>query len=156
MNVRIQMTDSLLKSLLPWIYLALILFCFFMVSCASVDPVNSNALQDVQWNLESVQLQGGEALVPVPGEEYFLRFGSDGFLSGRVHCNVINAEYGASDGELFVGPVAMTRAFCPPSAVADAFLSGINRMTAYRIQEDRLFIILAGGGTMSFIRAPGQ
>ncbi len=126
------------------LHILLALSSVVLMSCAGVssipEPQRDFPLRDTQWILEYIEYGSGTRLAPAEDEEYRLIFGSDDRLSGTVYCNAISAAYSAAGGELFVGPIAITRALCPPSAVEPVFLAGLNNMTAYTIRQDHLII----------------
>jgi para-nitrobenzyl esterase len=59
-------------------------------------------------------------LKPDDPSKYTLSFGADGRLSARIDCNRGSAAWTSPEaGRLQLGPMALTRAMCPPGSLHD-------------------------------------
>ena len=85
-------------------------------------PETRKALAGTSWELLSIQSMDdatGTTHIPEPAR-YALTFGSDGRASFRLNCNRANGDWraqpgrGGDSGQLAFGPLAATKALCPP------------------------------------------
>jgi len=114
-------------------------------------------LAGTSWQL--VRFEGGDGAVVTPddGAKYTLSFLADGSLSARIDCNRGRGTWtspGAS--RLEFGPLALTRAACPPGSMHDQIVRQWAGIRSYVIKDDRLFLsLIADGGIYEFRRAAG-
>lgn len=85
--------------------------CFFLMVLTTNG--HAAALQGSEWQ----PLQIADEAVP-EDSGVFVRFHSKQRLIGHSGCNRMFAEYQASDGHIFVGPVAATRMACDEAIMA--------------------------------------
>ncbi|MGH8642280.1 MAG: META domain-containing protein, partial [Burkholderiales bacterium] len=72
------------------------------------------------WQL--VRFQGGDDKVLVPDDraKYTIAFGADGLVSARIDCNRGRGTWSSpGTSQLQFGPLALTRAMCPPGSLHD-------------------------------------
>jgi heat shock protein HslJ len=102
-----------------------------------------------------VRFQGGDGAVLVPddGRKYTLQFGNDGRVAARLDCNRGSGtwkETGA--GSLELGPMALTRAACPPGSMHDHLARQWPSIRSYLIRDGRLYLaLMADGGIYEFM-----
>jgi para-nitrobenzyl esterase len=107
-------------------------------ACASSSPPPDGAspsLEGTSWRLVKFRGGDGKTLVPDDPAKYTLDLNTDGSLVARIDCNRgrgIWRSAGASHLEL--GPMALTRAQCPPGSLHD------------RIVKDWSFLALMADG----------
>ena len=119
--------------------------------CAGLakDP---SGLTGTSWQL--VRFQGGDDTVLRPDEraKYTFEFGEDGILSVRIDCNRARGSW-KSEGpsRLEFGPMAITRAQCPPGSLHDRIVKHLPYMVSYVIRDGHLFLsLIADGGIYEF------
>ena len=88
---------------------------------------------------------------------YTLRLNADGTVNMRLNCNRANgtwsAEPGAdpSNGSFRFGPLAMTRALCPPPSMDEQIASQSQYIRGYLLRNGRLHLsLMADGGIYSW------
>jgi para-nitrobenzyl esterase len=121
------------------------LVLLLLAACAGVEIPG---LGGTSWQL--VKFQGGEGALAVPDDKmkYTFAFGADGTLSARIDCNRGRGGWKSSGpGRLEIGPMAVTRAQCPPGSLHDLVLRQLPHVRSYLIKDGRLFLsLMADGG----------
>jgi heat shock protein HslJ len=93
---------------------------------------------------------------------YTMSFAPDGGLSLRLDCNRGTGTWSAAPssptgGGLEFGPVAATRALCPPSSLDERITADLEFVRSYVIRDDRLYLsLMADGGIYVWERIPAQ
>jgi para-nitrobenzyl esterase len=133
-----------------------LLLLVLAAGCAQAPKGAPGALGGVVWEL--VRFQGGDGKVLTPaGEKYTLEFVDDGRVRARVACNRGSGGYKTDGtGRIEFGPMAVTRAMCPPGAMDlhDHVLKQLPHVRSYLIRDGRLFLsLMADGGTYEFAPA---
>ena len=112
---------------------------------APVTAVAVPALAGTSWRLASFQANndGGQALRPGTPDGFTLSFGQDGRLAVKLDCNRGTGPWqavatDATGGTLSLGPVATTRAMCPPDAVGSRLAQDLPALRTWRLQDNRL------------------
>jgi heat shock protein HslJ len=120
------------------------------------DPSPANAdLAGTSWRL--VEFRGGDdsRIVADDPNRYTLDFREDGSLFARVDCNRGRTTWKASGPQLDLGPLALTRMACPPTALYDSFVRQWPYITSYVMKDDHLFLaLMADGGIYEFEPVP--
>lgn len=113
-------------------------------------PVRPPPLGGTTWRL--VRFAGGDGAVQVPADpaRYTLAFaGADtgGPMRVRLDCNRGRGRW-ASDapGRLRVGPLAVTRALCPPGSMGAQLARHLAFVRSYLVRDGRLFLALEADG----------
>lgn len=99
----------------------------------------------------------GATRIPDPAR-FTLRFGSDGRASLRLDCNrgagnwkSIPAADGLS-GQLQLGPIATTRALCPPPHLDDRIARDLAYVRGYLLRDGKLYLtLMADGGIYEWL-----
>lgn len=122
------------------------------VACASTPPVSVPALEGTAWQL--VKFQGGDGASVTPDERarYTIEFGPGGRLTARVDCNRGRGTWKTSGAKgLELGPLALTRAMCPPGSLHDQIVRHWALVRSYVVRDGSLFIsLMADGGVYRF------
>ena len=109
-------------------------------------------LADTSWQL--VRFQGGDDTILIPAEKakYTIAFGTDGHVSVRIDCNRGRGTWKLSGpSQLQFGPLALTRAMCPPGSLHDRVVKHWEFIRSYIIKDGHLFLLLmADGGSYEF------
>ncbi len=112
----------------------------------------SAGLGGTSWRL--VKFQGGDdtTLTPDDGSKYTLAFGADGRVSARIHCNRGSGAWkSAGPNGLQLGPLALTRAMCPPGSLHNRVVKDWEYVRSYLIKDGHLFLsLMADAGIYEF------
>ena len=127
--------------------------------CAQIPLRDATAeLGGTSWQL--VRFQGGDDRVLVPDDraKYTIAFGSDGSVSARFDCNRGRGSWKSDGpGRLEFGPMAITRALCPPGSLHDHIVKQWNYVRSYTIRDGRLYLsLMADGGIYEYERIKQQ
>ena len=128
-------------------------------SCAQISPQHATgSLGGTSWQL--VKFQGGDDRVLIPDDKakYTIAFGTDGQVSARIDCNRGRGGW-RSEGrnQLQFGPLALTRAMCPPGSLHDHIVRQWAFVRSYVIKNDHLFLsLMADGGIFEFEPLPAK
>jgi len=114
-------------------------------STAPATAVTTPTLAGTSWRLASFQPNddGSQVLRPATPDAFTLSFGQDGRLAVKLDCNRGNGPWqaiatDATGGTLSLGPVATTRAMCPPDAVGSRLAQDLPALRTWRLQDNRL------------------
>jgi heat shock protein HslJ len=120
----------------------------------TVPPTSSAGAQDsaglagTTWRLVRFEGGDGTVLTPDDGSKYTLTFDAGGRLAARIDCNRGSATWTSSaPSHLELGPLALTRAMCPPGSLHDQIIRQLPYVRSYVLREGRLFLsLMADGG----------
>ncbi|HEY8249576.1 MAG TPA: META domain-containing protein [Burkholderiales bacterium] len=120
-----------------------------LAGCAALAPQSgADSLGGTSWQL--VKFQGGDDTVLRPDDKskYTLAFGADGTVSARIDCNRARGAWKSPEkGRLEFGPMAVTRAMCPPGSLHDQIVKQLPHVRSYVIKDGHLFLsLMADGG----------
>lgn len=101
--------------------------------------VPSASLVGPTWKWEGVVTQTEAMNVSEP-ERYTIQFLPDGRAAIRADCNRGTGAYKTEGTQLSFGPIASTRAMCPPGSLSDRFLESLQNAATFRIDRDRLYV----------------
>ena len=80
-------------------------------------------------------------LAPDDRTKYTLAFGADGQLTARIDCNRGRGSWASSaPNQLQLGPLALTRAQCPPGSLHDQIVKQWSSIRSYVLRDGRLFL----------------
>jgi heat shock protein HslJ/membrane-bound inhibitor of C-type lysozyme len=116
-------------------------------------PHNSPAgLTGTSWQLVKFQGSNDTTLTPDDKAKYTIAFGSDGGVSARIDCNRGRGTWRSSGpNQLQFGPLALTRAMCPPGSLHDRIAKDWEYVRSYTMREGQLFLsLMADGGIYEF------
>jgi len=118
----------------------------FVPTLLSLICLMSNAEAALLTGSEWKPLRMGALEVPTESSA-FVQFRSQGRLVGFTGCNRMFAEYEASDGTIFVGPVAATRMACAESVMRreSALAAALENARTYRRAGVSLVLFDADG-----------
>jgi para-nitrobenzyl esterase len=111
-----------------------------------------SGLAGSSWRLVRFEGGDGAALVPDDGSKYTMQFNTDGSVAVRVDCNRGRAAWKEPQpGALELGPMALTRAACPPGSLHDQIARQWTYIRSYVIRDGHLFLaLMADGGIYEF------
>lgn len=124
-----------------------------LFACAHTPPQGVAAgLVGPTWQL--VRFQGGDGRVetPIDRSQYELVFKADGSVFARIDCNRGSGTWKSPGGnQIEFGPMATTRAMCPPGWLQDHVAKQLANIRSYQIKDGHLFLsLMADGGTYEF------
>src|SRR6478609_1064675 len=113
----------------------------------------ASALPGTVWQLVRFTGGDGASLVPDDGQKYTLQFDSDGHIAVRLDCNRGSSTWREPQaGTLELGPMALTRAACPPASMHDQMVRQWPYIRSYVIRDGHLFLaLMADGGIYEFM-----
>jgi heat shock protein HslJ len=107
------------------------------------------------WRL--VEFRGGDdtRLTPDDAAKYTIEFKPDGSLIARIDCNRGRGSWKASGPSLELGPLALTRAACPPGSLHDRIVKHWPSIRSYVLEDGHLHLaLMADGGIYEFEPSP--
>jgi len=120
-----------------------------VAACARVTPPPAApSLAGTSWRLVKFQSSSDSVLTPDDRSKYTLAFAADGTLTARLDCNRGRGTWkSAAPGQVELGPMALTRAMCPPGSLHDQLVRQLPFVRSYVIRDGRLFLsLMADGG----------
>lgn len=115
-------------------------------------PTEPAGLAGTAWQL--VRFQGGDDTVLIPDDKarYTVAFAADGGMNVRFDCNRGRGSWkSAGANQIEFGPLALTRAACPPGSLHDRLVRQWSYVRSYLIRDGHLFLsLMADGGTYEF------
>ena len=137
--------------------LVLLVGSLALFACAQMQPQSAAAaLGGTSWQL--VRFQGGDGAVLTPDDrsKYTLAFSADGVVTARIDCNRGRGGWkSAGPSQIEFGPMAITRAMCPPGSLHDQIVKQLPHVRSYVLKDGRLFLsLMADGGIYEFEPAP--
>ena len=110
------------------------------------------ALGGTQWQLVVFRGGDGEVVKPDDGLKYTLAFDASGQVAARIDCNRGRGTWmSKGSGNIEFGPLALTRALCPPESLHDRIVRQWGSVRTYLIKAGHLFLgLVADGGVYEF------
>ncbi len=115
-------------------------------------PPASPELAGTSWQLVKFQGGDGKTLTPDDGAKYTIEFSAGGQLAARIDCNRGRGTWKSSGpNQLELGPLALTRALCPPGSLHDHIVKQWGYVRSYIVKDGHLFLsLMADGGIYEF------
>jgi putative lipoprotein len=116
------------------------------------------ALAGTSWRLVKFEGGDGTTLTPDDRSKYTVTFAADGRVSARVDCNRGAGTWTSSGpNQLQFGPLALTRAMCPPVPLNDRITKDWQYVRSYTMKDGHLFLsLMADGGIYEFEPSGGS
>ncbi len=103
------------------------------------------------WSWQGTQMREGTRITPDAPERYTLEFQPGGKANIRADCNRGSTSYVLTGNALNFGPIALTRAACPPGSRDAEFVKNLDAVSAQVFQGNELVLTLKGdAGSMRF------
>jgi para-nitrobenzyl esterase len=147
--VRLTMKSTRAGS--PW--LAVLLLAFACSARTQIPPKSAAAdLGGTAWQLVNFRGSDNKTLTPDDKAKYTIVFETDGRVSARIDCNRGRGTWKSSGpNQLQFGPLALTRALCPPGSLYDRIAKDWEFVRSYTIKDGHLFLsLMADGGIYEF------
>jgi heat shock protein HslJ len=131
---------------------ALLLALLGNVGAQTAPPAVAADLSGTSWQLVKFQGSNDKTLTPADRAKYTIMFDDDGSVSVRIDCNRGHATWKSTGpNQLQFGPLALTRAMCPPAPLNDRIPKDWTYVSSYVLKNDHLFLsLMAGGGVYEF------
>jgi len=112
----------------------------------------ASTLEGTSWQLVEFQGSDDTTLTPDDRTKYTLTFGAGGQVTARIDCNRGRGTWTSSGpSQLQLGPLALTRAQCPPGSLHDQIVKQWDYIRSYIIKDGHLFLsLMADGGIYEF------
>jgi len=145
-----------------WLSLVLSLWAF--QGLAAGDAVPPPALAGTHWRLVEFQSMDDAQGTTRPGEGtvYTMWLHGDGSVTMQLNCNRATGSWSASSGSdaasgrFEFGPLAATRALCPPPSMDESIVAQSSYVRSYLLKGDRLYLsLMADGGIYVWARETG-
>jgi para-nitrobenzyl esterase len=133
--------------------LAALLLAFACSPLARTSPQSATGgLGGTSWQLVKFQGSDEKTLTPDDKAKYTITFEPDGRVSARIDCNRGRGTWSSSGpNQLQFGPLALTRAMCPPGSLHNRVAKDWEFVRSYTIREGHLFLaLMADGGIYEF------
>ena len=112
----------------------------------------ASRLARTSWQL--VKFTGGDdrILTPEDKTKYTITFAADGNVGVRIDCNRGRGTWKSPGrSQLEFGPLALSRAMCPPAPLNDQIVKHCQYVRSYVIKDGHLFLsLMADGGIYEF------
>jgi heat shock protein HslJ len=118
---------------------------------SQASPPNANTLQGTRWQLVRFQGSDGTTLTPDDRGKYTIEFATGGRLNTRVDCNRGRGTWKSNGPQIEFGPLALSRAKCPPGSLHDQIVKQWTFIRSYVMKDGHLFLaLMADGGIYEF------
>lgn len=112
------------------------------------------SLAGTQWQLLAIQsMDDAQGTTRIADPSLFsVHFGTDGRASFRLDCNLGMSNWNADaltgeSGQLTFGPIAATRALCPPPHLDERVARDMAHVRSYVLKKGKLYMsLMADGG----------
>ena len=105
------------------------------------DTPAAGELSHTSWQLVRIKTPDDTILEPVDPSVYTLALEPDGTALLSIDCNRGNGTWSSEwPGEVEFGPIAATRAMCPPGSLHDPYLAHFDTVATYSIDDGHLFL----------------
>ncbi len=109
------------------------------------------SLAITSWKLTEIESADGTTVKPSDPLKYTLEFDADGSVSAQLDCNRGHGTWKVpGPNQIVFGPMATTRAMCPPGSLSDRFAKDLASMNAFALEDGALRLELSGGGAYHF------
>jgi para-nitrobenzyl esterase len=115
-------------------------------------------LGGTSWQLVKFQSSNDKTVTPDDPAKYTIAFATDGSVSARIDCNRGRGAWNSSGpNQLQFGPLALTRAMCPPGSLHDRIVKDWEFVRSYTFKDGHLFLaLMADGGIYEFAPIGGS
>ena len=113
-------------------------------------------LAGTAWQLVRIEANEVTTVAQADRARYTIAFEADGGAALRVDCNRGRGTWRSDgEGQVRFGPLALTRAMCPPGSLHDRFANALADVRTYVLADGRLSLHLKDeGGSFEFEPVP--
>ena len=127
------------------------MFLAFAVSSQAQSAAPGGDLSGTSWQLVSIHGDPQVSLAPADQAKYTIAFGADGRVTARIDCNRGTGTWKSSGtNQVQFGPLALTRAMCPPGSLQGRLAKDLELVRSYAIENGHLYLSLMAGGRYEF------
>jgi len=127
-----------------------------LAASLGVTPASASELAGTSWQLLNITSMDDRVDVPDSPAKYTLEFKPDGTAQVVADCNRGAGSWAsASAGQLRFGPVASTRALCPPGSLSERYLAQFEWVRSYVLEGGHLFLATMADGSIIEFQPPG-
>jgi heat shock protein HslJ len=117
--------------------------------CLLAMQAAAGELAGTAWQLVNIASMDDTDYRPDVPSNYTLALGSDGTVSIRADCNRGTGAWSSDGpGQLRFGPIASTRALCPPGSLSERYLAQFEWVRSYVMREGRLYLATMADGSI--------
>jgi heat shock protein HslJ len=114
-------------------------------------PAGDALLTGATWSWKETVMSDDKRIRPVAPERYTVLFQPGGAFAVRADCNRGSGSYTLNGAALSFGPMAMTRAMCPPDSMDGEFTKQLGNVSGQLFKGDELVLTLKfDSGSMYF------
>jgi heat shock protein HslJ len=127
--------------------------------CGPRAPAETPVLAPSSWRFVEFQSMDDAIGTTRPEDTslYTMTLRDDGTVSMQLNCNRANGTWtaepaaGGASGSFTFGPLAMTRAFCPPPSLDQSIATQLGFVRSFLLRDGRLHLsLMADGGILVF------
>ena len=108
-------------------------------------------LAGTAWQLDRILFMDDRVVVPDESSKYTISFAADGRAAIRADCNRGSGSWTADGAGLAFGPLAMTRAMCPPDSLHNTFIAQLDYVRSFVLEDGNLHLAtMADGSILQF------
>lgn len=139
-----------MHSRLTRLFMAGLLIILPAAAVASTDSTASTSeLAGTSWQLVRIMSMDDSVYEPDDRSRYRIDFHEDGSVAILADCNRGKGSWTSeSQGRLEFGPVASTKALCPPGSLSEKYLAEFQWVRSYVIKESHLFLATMADGSI--------
>ncbi len=117
----------------------------------AIDVAGDSLLTGTVWTWQGTQMRDGTRITPDAPERYTLEFQPGGDVNVRADCNRGSTSYVLTGNALNFGPIALTRAACPPGSRDTEFVKNLAAVSGQHFRGNDLVLTLkVDSGSMRF------
>ena len=118
---------------------------------AATTPPSASSVEGT-WLWQRTELSDGTTITAADPSKYVLGLLPAGQMTLQADCNRGSGSWeSAGPSDLRFGPLAITRAMCPPGSMHDRIVRDMEYIRSYVIEEGHLFLsLMADGGIYEY------
>jgi len=110
---------------------------------------NASELSGTAWQLVEIVSMNDTIDKPDDPSKYTLEFRDDGRAAMKADCNRGSGTWSSkSDSQLQFGPIASTKAQCPPGSISVKYLAQFEWVRSYVMEDGHLFLATMADGSI--------
>ncbi|MEO4040828.1 META domain-containing protein [Hoeflea sp. CAU 1731] len=109
---------------------------------------NAAELAGTSWRLVEIQSMNDTVDRPENPSRYTLEFQADGRVAIEADCNRGAGAWTDDGGQLVFGPIASTKAMCPPGSISEKYLAQFQWVRSYVMKDGHLFLATMADGSI--------
>jgi len=125
---------------------------FFAAFAPAASAAATSELAGKSWRLVKIMSMDNRVYEPDDTSKYTLVLGVDGTVAMLADCNRGTGTWtSASASQLRFGPIAATKALCPPGSLSERYLAQFQWVRSYVMEDGHLYLAtMADGSIIAF------